>query len=396
VKESIMTTGVVSSWGDNALGQLADTGVTGRSTPGDIKGLDGVTMIDAGSGHVVAVREDGTVWGWGRNSFGQLGDGTMTDRSEPVQVKGLTDVVKAGGGGGHSVAVRKDGTVWAWGAGFFGAIGPATFELRPVPVQVTGIDGVVDLCVGGAHNLVLRGDGTLWTWGRDDHGQLGDGGVDRPGRSVLEYQAHTFPVRPTPAPVEGVHGVRALGAGGGQSLAILADGTLLAWGFNDFGQLGDGTTSDRFAPAKVEGLPAGVVSASGGYHHTVLALEDGTVWACGLNDGGQVGDDSTTNRAVPVQVANLTTAVAVSANGGGTDAQPGGGGHTAALLADGTVWSWGWNNYGQLGDGTTANRPVPVQVANLTKVRSIAAGGEIPPTNTFNAVPVGGFLLALR
>jgi alpha-tubulin suppressor-like RCC1 family protein len=392
-----MTTGVISSWGDNALGQLGDSGVTGRTVPVEIKGLDGIAMIDAGSGHALAVREDGSVWGWGRNSFGQLGNGNMTDQSQPVQVQGLTDVVRVGGGGGHSVALRSDGTVWAWGAGFFGAIGPATFELRPVPVRVDGIDEITDICVGGAHNLARRADGTLWTWGRDDHGQLGDGGrTDRPGRTVLEYQDHRFPVRPVPAQVEGVHGVRAMGAGGGHNLVVLSDGTLLTWGFNDFGQVGDATLADRSVPVKVTGLPAAARSAAGGYHHSVVCLRDGTVWAWGLNDGGQAGDGTTAPRPAPVQVSGLSDVVAVSANGGGTDAQPGNGGHCVALRSDGSVWAWGWNDAGQLGDGTTRNRHTPVRVRDLDGVRAVAAGGEIPPTNTFNAVPVGGFCLALR
>ena len=391
-----MTTGILSSWGDNALGQLGEGSNSGRTTAGEVKGLEEVVAIEAGSGHALAVRADGTVWAWGRNSFGQLGDGTMTNQSLPVQVQGLTDIVKVGGGGGHSLALRRDGTVWAWGAGFFGALGPATFGLQPTPVRVEGLDAVLDICVGGAHNLARREDGTLWTWGRDDHGQLGDGGdTGRPGRVVLEYQAHRFPVRPVPAAVDGVGAAAVLSAGGGQSLVIQADGTLLVWGFNDFGQLGDGTTEDRSTPLVVPGLPARVRSVSGAYHHTVAALDDGTVWAWGLNDGGQLGDGSTTNRAVPARLNGLTDVVAVATNGGGTDSQPGGGGHGYALRSDGTVWSWGYNDGGQLGDGSTTNRTVPVPVADLSGVTAIAAGGEIPPTNSFSAAPVGGFGIAL-
>jgi alpha-tubulin suppressor-like RCC1 family protein len=394
--ETSMTSGIISSWGDNALGQLGNGNTSARSSPGEVKGLDGITGIAAGSGHAIAVREDGTAWAWGRNSFGQLGDGTMTDRNLPVQVQGLTGVVKVDGGGGHSIALCNDGTVWAWGAGFFGAIGPATFALQPTPVRVDDLDGVTDICAGGAHNLALREDGTLWTWGRDDHCQLGDGDAILPGRTVLEYEAHTFPVRPVPAPVQDVRGAAAIGAGGGHSFAVLDDHTLLAWGFNDFGQLGDGATTDRATPLPVRGLSAGARSVSGGYHHTVAALDDGTVWAWGLNDGGQAGDGTTVNRSIPVRVAGMSGVVMVAANGGGTDSQPGGGGHSVALCADGTVSAWGYNDAGQLGDGTTTDRLTPVRARDLGGVRTVAVGGEIPPTNTFGAAPVGGFPLAIQ
>ena len=112
------------------------------------------------------------------------------------------------------------------------AVPPATLALQPTPVRVDGLDGVTDVCSGGAHNLAIREDGALWTWGRDDHGQLGDGDAIRPGRAVLEYAAHSFPVRPVPALVQGARGVAGIGAGGGHSFAVLADHTLLAYAFN--------------------------------------------------------------------------------------------------------------------------------------------------------------------
>jgi len=146
-----------------------------------------------------------------------------------------------------------------------------------------------------------------------------------------------------------------------------ADGIPWAWGYNMFGQLGNGTTTSRITPAQVSGL-TGVTAIAGGSWHTIALKNDGTVWAWGRNDEGQLGDGTTTSRTTPVQVSGLTGVTAIA----------GGGHHTIALKNDGTVWAWGRNVTGQLGDGTTTSRTTPVQVSGLTGVTSIiAAGGAL-------------------
>ena len=151
------------------------------------------------------------------------------------------------------------------------------------------------------------------------------------------------------------------------SLAIESNGTVWAWGENNFGQLGNGTTTQgaTSAPGQVLSL-SGVASVAAGDYHSLALTTSGTVWAWGYNASGQLGNGTTTSSSVPVQVSNLTGAVAVA---GGT-------GHSLALRSDGTVWAWGDNGYGQLGNGTTSSSSVPVQVSNLTGVVSIAAGGD--------------------
>jgi alpha-tubulin suppressor-like RCC1 family protein len=389
-----MTSGIVSSWGDNPLGMLGNGSTSARVTPGEVTGLKGVVGIAAGTGHAIALQDDGTAWAWGRNTFGQLGDGTKTHQNLPVQV--LTGVVKVDCAGGHSIALREDGTVWAWGFGVFGTLGSGAMTIQPTPVQVVGIDRVTDIASSGAHNIAVRDDGTLWTWGRDNQLQLGERGALKPDPIEVSYFGNSIVACPTPAPVEGLEGVKGVGAGGGHTFAILADGSLLVWGFNDCGQLGDGLTADRGTPRLVEGLPAGVVSASGAYHNSVVALTDGTVWAWGLNEGGQVGDGTTAVRTTPTQVVGLSDVVKVSTNGGGTPTFPGGGGHSLALSSDGTLWAWGHNDYGQLGDGTTTDRLTPVRVPDLDGVTAIACGGELPPSNTFGGEPFGAFSIAVQ
>jgi alpha-tubulin suppressor-like RCC1 family protein len=384
--------GTVFAWGDNSNGQLGNGTTESSSVPAEVPGLGDVRTLESGCGHILALLADGTVRGWGRNGFGQACGITSDVQAAPQPVPGLSDVRSLAPGGGHSLVLAGDGSVWGWGAGFFGMLGDLTLGVQPVPAPIPGLASVTKVVAGGSHNLALTEDGSVWTWGRDDHGQLGDrGDQGRPGRRTVEYRGQSFPCRTTPAAVEGLTGVRDIAAGGGHSLALLADGTVLAWGYNDRGQLGDGGGNDRAAPSLVHGL-AGVRALAAGYHHTLALLGDGTARACGLNDGGQCGDGSTRPRALPVQVKGLDEAVSLAGNGGGTDVSPGNGGHNLALRAGGTVLAWGFNDFGQLGDGTTTGRLTPVEVVGLPAVRHVTAGGEVPQ---FRENPGGGYALAL-
>jgi alpha-tubulin suppressor-like RCC1 family protein len=383
----------VSAWGDNSNGQLADGSTTGRSVPAPVKGLEGVRKVEAGSGHAVVLLNDGTAVAWGRNSFGQLGDGSTANQLLPVPVKGLTGIKDIVPGGGQTLFLLEDGTVWGCGAGFFGLLGPASLGIHPVPTQVEGVGGVAELISGGGHALALLDDGSVWSWGRDDYGQLGDGPEpDRvPGRAHQEHAGRSYACRPTPARVTGLGGIRALAAGGGHSAVVLDDGSMLSWGDNDRGQLGDGTMNHRSSPGKVENL-SGVIAAACAYHHTLAVRDDGTVWAFGINDRGQLGDGTTTHRTLPVQVSELEGVRAVSLAGGGGEEVPGNYGHSMALLDDGTVRAWGCNDHGELGDGTTEDRLVPSPVP-LSGVRHITTGGEVPVSREN---PGGGYALAVH
>jgi alpha-tubulin suppressor-like RCC1 family protein len=385
--------GIVSAWGDNSNGQLGDGSAAGHLTPMEVKDLHGVRVVEAGSGHAAAVLEDGTAVAWGRNAFGQVGDGTTTNQSLPAPVTGLRGIVAVSPGGGHTLLLLEDGTVWVSGAGFFGCLGEANPGVCPVPIQLDGLRDIQQIASGGGHCLAVDVHGSVWSWGRDDYGQLGDGPdpAGRPGRTVREHAGRSYPCRPVPARVQGLGGVRAVAAGGGHSMALVDD-RVFSWGFNDRGQLGDGSMRHRSFPAEVKNL-RGVRSVVGAYHHTLALLDDGTVVAFGLNDRGQLGDGTTSHRTLPVPVQGLSGVRAVAAKGGGSDLQPGDHGHSMALLDDGSVWAWGCNEHGEIGDGTTTDRHTPVPVTGLSGATQIAAGGEVP---AFRENPGGGFGLALH
>jgi alpha-tubulin suppressor-like RCC1 family protein len=383
---------IVSAWGENSNGQLGCGSTTDANAPAPVKGLDRVRKVEAGSGHALALLDDGTALAWGRNAFGQLGDGTTENQSLPTEVRldGIADIAP---GGGQTLFLRTDGTVWGCGAGFFGMLGSDHLGLLPVPVKIDTPGDIVQLVSGGGHALVLLRDGSVWTWGRNDVGQLGDGDEagSRPGSTTKEHAGRTYPARTIPAQVHGLGRVRFIGAGGGHSLAVLEDGSLYGWGDNDRGQLGDGTTTHQYAP--VRSNLDGIREVTGAYHHTLALLEDGTVRAFGMNDRGQLGNGTTTHSTSPVQVSGLRNVRQVVTTGGGGEEHPGNFGHNLAVLDDGTLWAWGCNDHGELGDGTNAGRLTPVRVPGLTGVRHATVGGEVP---AFRENPGGGFALAIH
>ena len=343
--------GTVWAWGDNYSGQFGDGTTTSSTTPIQASGLLAVTAIAAESDHTVALKNDGTVWTWGSNWNGQLGDGTTTNSPHPIQVPGLSGVVAIAVGRTHTVAQKVDGTVWAWGDNSYGQIGDGTTTLCLSPAPVSGMSGFAAIAVGFYHTVALQDDGTVWAWGENDYGQIGDDTIGR---------------RTTPVKVSGISEVAAVAANFGHSVALKDDGTVWGWGSNASGQLGDGSTTSRTTPVKASGLSE-IVAITAGLSHTVALKADGTVWAWGDNSFGQLGDGTTTfRRTTPVQVSSLSEVSAIAA----------GHGHTVALKNDGTVWAWGWNNFGQLGDGTTTRRTSPVQISGLSAVTAIAVESD--------------------
>lgn len=352
--------GTVWAWGDNAFGQLGDGTFEHRGRPAPVQGLEDVRTVVGGGGHAVALLGDGTLRAWGRNDFGQCGDGSTTNRTRPVRVQGLKNVKQLCGGGGHSLALLGDGTVWSWGHNLRGDLGDGTTEHRSVPVRVEGLEDVKQLGWGGGHSLALLYDGTVRAWGHNLFGALGDG---------------TTTTRLRPVVVHELTDVTHIAGGGGHSVALRSDGSFWAWGRNDRGQLGDGTIDSRQTPAPVQLLDRDVKlnAVTCGYFHTMALFSDGTTWAWGNNDSGQIGDGTTDNQPSPVRVAGLDGVTALAAGGGRNEFGPGG--HSLALLADGTLRAWGLNDAGQLGDGTNDNRSHPVEVRGLQGATQIVAAG---------------------
>ncbi|HYO72467.1 MAG TPA: RCC1 repeat-containing protein, partial [Archangium sp.] len=256
------------------------------------------------------------------------------------------------GGDTHSLARLSDGTVWAWGSNGVGQLGDGTTTAaRPTPAQVSGLTGIIAVDAGFDSSLAVRHDGTVWAWGSNFAGKLGDA---------------TNTQRTTPVQVLGLTGVTAVAAGSRHSLALRQDGTVWAWGANDNGQLGDGTTTQRSTPVQVSGL-TDVTTLTTGYSYALTVRQDGSVWGWGnATRVGQPGDASNPRMiSTPVQVPGLTGATAVSA--GGT--------HALVLRNDGTVWGWGSNSSGQLGEVTLPSESsTPVLVPGLSGVTAIAVG----------------------
>lgn len=330
----ISSDGTVWTWGENADGQLGDGTKTDSPTPVQSNITD-VAAVAAGAKHTVALKTDGTVWAWGENAFGQLGDGTKTNSPTPVQAN-ITNVVSVDAGGKYTVALKDDGTVWAWGDNCNGQLGDGTITNSPTPVQAN-MTNVAAIAAGENHTIALKEDGTVWAWGDNTHGKLGDG---------------TNTQRTTPVQVQGLTGVSAVSAGEYHTVALKEDGTVWAWGDNWAGQLGDGTKTESFTP--VQSNITEVTAVATGENHTVALKEDGTVWVWGDNGFGELGDGTGGLEApystTPVQ-SNITEVAAVDA----------GKNYTVALKEDGTVWAWGDNSGGKLGDGTKTDRYTPVR-----------------------------------
>jgi alpha-tubulin suppressor-like RCC1 family protein len=337
------------AWGSNGSGRLGDNTVTTRLSPVSVVGgFSDWCEASAGISHSLAVRSNGTLWAWGYNRYGKLGDNSVTNRSSPVLVVGgFSDWCEASAGGVHSLAVRNDGTLWAWGYnGFPGLLGSDQVALKAqmTAAQVRG--GFSDWCqVAGNYysTFGVRGNGTLWSWGDNLYGCLAaglesDARVGSPVSVVGGFsdwiQVSTKSFRP-------------------HMLGLRANGTIWSWGCNRFGELGDGTTSDRSSPVSVVGGFSDWCEVSAGYSHSLGLRTNGTLWAWGSNNRGQIGDNTITNRSSPVSVV-----------GGFTDwcQASAGESHSLAVRSNGTLWAWGCNTTGQLGDNTITSRSSPVSV----------------------------------
>lgn len=312
----------------------------------------GVTQVAEGIDSMMALRSDGTVWNWGNNGGGQLGNGTTTSSAVPLEVPGLTGVVTIAGGEETEYAVKSDGTLWAWGANYQGSLGDGNTTESNVPVEVTGLTGVKAVAAGYDWALALKSDGTVWAWGEGIDGELGNGATTNSS---------------VPVEVSGLTGVTTIAAGNDHGLALKSDGTVWAWGGNYYGELGNGNTTNSDVPVQVSALSGGpsVIGLSASGNEASFALKsDGTVWSWGYNHEGELGNGNTTNSDVPVQVSGLSGVKTIAADGD----------ITLALKSDGTVWDWGANSLGELGNGNHNNSDVPVQVNGVSNGSAIAAG----------------------
>lgn len=340
--------GTVRAWGNNSYGCLGTGDDSQSKVPLTVKSLTGIVAVAAGESLSVAIKEDGTVWTWGVNIYGQLGNGSTESWSYlPVQVTGLTDIVAVETNRHTCLALKKDGTVWVWGENDFGQMGNNNATYSTVPIQINSLTGITAIAAGYAFNLALQDDGTVWSWGINYYGQLGSGLRDNYG-SYLDSKE--------PVKVSSLSGIIAIAAGRSHSIALRYDGTVWNWGWNTFGQLGNGSTvRDSDVPVQVTSLTG--ITAIDDAQYSVLALKnDGTVWSWGRNDLGQLGDGTTTDSNIPVQVSSLTDVKTIKS---------GRGLHSFAVKNDGTLWAWGSNNYGSFGTGNSIDSHTPILISDV-------------------------------
>jgi YD repeat-containing protein len=347
--------GTVWAWGYNAYGQLGTGTTTNSSVPVQVTGLPAISKIYSSQYHSYAVAVDGSVWAWGYNYYGELGNGTTANSSVPVQVSGLSGVSSLYPTNSYCVyALKSDGSVWAWGDNYYGELGNGTTTSSSVPVQVSGLSGVSTLYTSGSKAFALKNDGTVWAWGANSlYGEMGNGDITTANITA-------------PVQASGLSGVVMLKTDFLSVYALKNDGTVWTWGYNAYGQLGNGTTANGPAPAQVTGI-VGIASIAASNYGLLALKNDGSVWAWGYNVYGQLGNGTTTNSSVPAQVIGLSNAASILNDS-----------YTSyARKTDGSVWSWGYNASGQLGNGTTTSSSLPLQAFGLNDVASLFAAANM-------------------
>jgi alpha-tubulin suppressor-like RCC1 family protein len=339
-----LASGVLRCWGANASGQLGDNTTTQRSTPwanGFFAGLR--TDVAGGYKHTCGLRFDGRVKCWGGNTVGELGDGTTIDHAFPGFVGGLDRVEAIDALYEHTCAVRAEGTVWCWGWNNAGQLGDLTTTDRSLPVQVAEVSSTVDVAAGRWHSCALLADGTVRCWGDNTYGQLGDG---------------TYTSSPKAVTVSGLADAVAIDAGSAHTCALRQTGEVSCWGENLLAQLGTGNFVWSPVPVRAQ-LPTAAIEIGAGNNHTCAVLVNNSVYCWGANDFGQSHPGSAALlEPTPTQIAGFEGAEEVAA----------GSGHSCAQLANGLVWCWGDNRFGQIGDGGPLNLPaflLPTKVTSL-------------------------------
>lgn len=340
------TSSTLWSWGGANYGQLGDSTTTSKSSPVSVLGGFTNWIQVVGSDTVAGLRADGSIWTWGANFSNSLGNGdptTTVSRSSPGSiVGGITDWVKVSGRGRSKIALRNNGSLWGWGANSTGELGDGTTTNRSSPVSVIGgfndwVD--VSMCLGGT--IAIRANGTAWAWGSNEFAALGDGTTTTKSSPVSVVGGFTDWVNVAISPANG-GGVR-------------SNGTMWGWGQNFSGAIGDGTTIDKSSPVSVVGGFTDWTQLTLGRSFALGLRSNGTIWGWGANGVGQLGTGTSgaTNFSSPVSVVGgFTNWVSVSASQAAY--------HVVGVRSNGTVWAWGNNSRGQLGDGTSLPKSSPV------------------------------------
>ena len=342
-------------WGYNNAGQLGISNLTNKSSP--VTTCGGGTnwcQISTGGYSSAAIKTDGTLWTWGSGGYGRLGTGTTSSYSSPVTTAGGgTTWCQVSGGMHHIASIKTDGTLWAWGRNHVGQLGTGNLTCYSSPVTTAGGGTTWRQVSGGFfHTASIKTDGTLWTWGQNTSGQLGTGNGNLYSSPVTTAGGGTTWCQ--------------VSSGFFHTASIKTDGTLWMWGYNDKGQLGIGDTAHQSSPVTTCGGGTNWCQVSGSACNTLAIKTDGTLWIWGQNSSGQLGTGDLTWYSSPVTTA-----------GGGTTWCQGSAGcnFSSAIKTDGTLWTWGRNNEGELGTGNTTSYSSPVTITGGTNWCQVSGGG---------------------
>ena len=309
--------------------------------------------VSAGNSYTVAIKPNGTLWAFGYNFDGRLGDGTESNiRTNAVKINSSSNWQSIEANYSHTLALKTDGTLWAWGNNEFGQLGDGTKIRKNQPTQVGSEMNWAYISIGLGHSLAIKTDGTLWAWGFNNYLQLGDGtNVDKTVSTKIGNDNNW----------------ETISAGNFNSFAIKTDKTLWAWGYNNLGVLGDGTTVNKNIPTQM-GTETNWLTISSKSNHTAALKTDGTLWAWGFNENGEVGNGTSGTGNFQMNRTKI----------GGSDWKSIsiGYGFTLAIKTDGTLWAWGDNNFGQIGNGTNTDQNIPLKIGTATDWRFISAGSS--------------------
>jgi len=329
---AVRSDGSIWCWGNNEYNQIGNN-IANNLSPIQIGSSSDFSLVSAGTYNSTAIKNDGTFWYWGRNYYGSAG---LPSTPSPQQINSLNNCSTLATGLNNNAVIKSDGTLWVWGWNEYGTNGDGTNTSSSTPIQVGTETNWKSVSIGAQHITAIKTDGSLWAWGSSSNGSIGN---------------NVFSERTTPLRIGNANNWEKTYSGYSSNLAIKSDGSLWAWGWNAYGQLGDGTMVNKITPIQIgndyDWVDISITT------HSLAIKSNGTLWAWGFNNYGKLGlGNSASAILIPTQVGTENNWIKAIA----------GFEHTIALKDDGTLWAWGRNNFGQLGDGTTVDKAIPTQI----------------------------------
>jgi len=401
---AIKSDGSLWAWGSNNAGQIGN----GKSGWDEVelrpvKIMDNVIQVSAGGFHTMAIKNDGSLWAWGRNEYGQIGNGKTGNGNfiyETKPIKIMDDVKQVSAGEVYTLAIKSDGSLWAWGSNRQGYLGDGTmtyiekdennnylknadgsfkwvYNDKSKPVKI--MDDVKQVSAGGMHSMAIKNDGSLWVWGDKTFGMLGN------YESAKEYWDDPDREGNILTPVNVMNDVKQVILGLQCSFVIKNDDSLWAMGANAFGQFGDGNIQSAYLfPGKIMD---NVKQVAAGSTYTMVIKTDGNLWACGDNGFGQIGDGTISGfypnkDGVQEYVNNNKLSFVKIMDGVAQVSTSPSSHHTLAIKNDGTLWAWGGNQSGQIGDGTKETYNFETKTLDNQKISPVNITTDTPTSTT--------------